>query len=110
MNRGFLNTDRVIAFLAKDSGTPFIHLSNYEVQQETFSLLPLDFMVQQGAMVFEKMSDDLLVALLNPYNTELKKEVEGFTKRTCHFYLVDPEQYDKVLADIQKAAASFTEE
>ena len=49
------------------------------------------------------MGRDALVAILNPYDTELRKEVESITGKACHFYMVSAESYDVCLNTIRAA-------
>ena len=102
-DRTFKNMDKVLTFLSSQSGLPIISLSHFELQKDTFKLLPEDFMMHRGAIVFELMGRDALVAILNPYDTELRKEVERITGKECHFYMVSAESYDNCLGAIRAA-------
>jgi tetratricopeptide (TPR) repeat protein len=102
-DRGFKQIDKVLQFLSTNSGLPIIPLGQFELQKEAYSLLPLDFMTHRAAMVFELMDSDALVALLNPYDTELREEVKRLTRRTCFFYLTTALAYDSCLEKIRKA-------
>jgi hypothetical protein len=100
-DRTFKNLDKVLTFLSSQSGLPIVSLPNFEVQRDTFKLLPEDFMMHRGAIVFELMGRDALVAILNPYDTELRKDVEGIVGKACHFYMVSAESYDNCLSTIR---------
>ena len=102
-DRTFKNLDKVLTFLSSQSGLPIVSLSNFEVQKDTFKLLSEDFMMHRGAIVFELMGRDALVAILNPYDAELRKEVESITGKECHFYMVAAESYDHCLDTIRTA-------
>lgn len=102
-DRNFKDLDKVLAFLSKDSGFPLVSLSNFEIQRETMQLLPVDFMVQRGALVFETMGKDALVAVLNPYNRELQSDVQKLTECSCHFYLVNAADFDNAVENVRKA-------
>jgi tetratricopeptide (TPR) repeat protein len=102
-DRAFKNLDKVLTFLSSQSGLPILSLSNFEMQKDTYKLLPEDFMMRRGAIVFELMGRDALVAILNPYDAELRKEVESMTGKECHFYLVSAESYDHCLDLIRTA-------
>ncbi|MFH0879690.1 MAG: hypothetical protein V2A34_08255, partial [Lentisphaerota bacterium] len=101
-DRGYKNQERIMKFLVKDSGLPFVPLMGFDMQKETCKLLPLNFSRHQGAIVFESMGTDLLVAVLNPYDTSLKAEIKNITGRLCHFYLCSAEEYDHTLDRIRK--------
>lgn len=102
-DRGFKGLERIIKFLAKDTSTPFISLGGFELQMPAFLLLPDTFARHQGALAFEIMNKDLLVAVLNPYNEDLKKAVRKASNRICHFYLVSADDYDNALNRLAKA-------
>jgi hypothetical protein len=99
--RGFANLEKVVAFLSKDSHTPVLNLSSFELQKKAVSLLSDETMTKRGAIVFELMGNDALVAVLNPYDKALREHVKGETSRQCHYYLVTPSDYDRTLNDIQ---------
>ena len=100
-DRNFKNLDKVLTYLSSQSGLPIVSLPNFELQRDTFKLLPEDFMMHRGAIVFELMGRDALVAILNPYDTELRKDVEGIVGKACHFYMVSAESYDNCLGTIR---------
>jgi hypothetical protein len=103
-DREFRNYEKILAFISKDSGTPLISMSNFDLSPDVYNVLPLNFMMHRGAIVFERMETDLLVAVLNPYNKELQQAVRSITGCNCHFYQVAPEDYDSSLEDIRKVA------
>ena len=67
-------------------------------------------MMHRGAIVFELMGRDALVAILNPYDTELRKDVESITGKKCHFYMVSAESYDNCLGMIRAALKAEAKE
>jgi hypothetical protein len=89
--------DRILAFAARDSAMPVIPLALFEVQDSAFQLIPHDVMVRFGMIPFEVMGQDLLVALLNPYNRTLKEKIEQFTGRRCHYFMTPPADFDATL-------------
>ena len=48
------------------------------------------------------MGNYALVAILNPYDTKLPRDMEDLTGRTCHRYLVTPADFDAALEKIKK--------
>ncbi|MCX7009979.1 MAG: hypothetical protein NTY53_22515 [Kiritimatiellaeota bacterium] len=104
-DRGFKTLDKVMAYLTKESGLPLIALANFEIPRSVHSLLPLEVMSHWGAIVFDTLGPDLLIAVLNPFDQLLQSEVTTLTGHVCHFYLVSAPDYDKALAQIRKALA-----
>ena len=105
-DRASRNLERIVAFAARDTGTPMIPLGLFDVQQATFSLLPVDFVVRYGVMAYETMGSDVLVVILNPYNKTLRKQVEATIGRRCHFYMALPEDFDAVVDRLNKVVTS----
>jgi len=102
-NRAFKNLEKIIGYVSKECGTPIVSLSSFDFKSEEILLLPMDFMVGRGAFVFEVIGKDALVAVMNPYDKQLHKDVETLTNRKCHFFMTLPSEFDKALA----GAASF---
>ena len=100
-DRGATNVEKILSFLARDSGFPIITLQSFELQLEACALLPLPFMQSSGAIPFECMGQDVLIAVLNPYNTALQEEVKETIGRRCHFYLLPASEYDAALEKIE---------
>jgi hypothetical protein len=108
-DRSFKGLDRILNWISADAKLPILHMGSFELQKEAYSLLPIDYMMHRGAIVFEMMGPDALVALLNPYDSDLREEVKRVTGRNCHFYLVPAESYDGYLDNIRRAIRSEEE-
>ena len=108
-DRSYKHLDKVMARLSKDSGLPIIALANFEIPHSVHTLLPIELMSQWGAIVFDVLGSDLLIAVLNPVDKILQTEVATLTGRACHFDLVSAPDYDKALAQIRKALAEAAE-
>ena len=104
-DRNFKNLDKVMTRLSKDSGLPIIALPNFEIPRSIHALLPIELMSHWGAIVFDVLGSDLLIAVLNPFDQILQTEVAALTGRACHFYLVSALDYDRALAHIRKSLA-----
>jgi len=105
-DRNFSNLEKVLAFMSTDSGIPFVHLSMFEFDRSKFSTLSAEFGVRKGAMVFEQLGKEYLVAILNPNNQELRDEVEKSIGHPCHFYLTSAQDYDSYLLRSRQAATA----
>ena len=109
-DRQFKGMDKVLTHLCKLSGLPLIVLSSFELNPEAFMLLPMEFMTRRGAIVFDLMGRDALVAVLNPVDKDLQADVKRVLKRECHFYLSNSSDYDAVLGAIRKHIAARDEQ
>ena len=96
-DRGSRSLDRIVVFASRDAEVPVIPLSLFDVQDSAFQLLPREFIVRYGVMVFDVMGNDLLVVVLNPYNKGLRGKVEAITGRRCHYSLTTPAEFDSTL-------------
>ncbi len=105
-DQNFAGLNEVIAFVATTCNLPVVSLSNFEIPPKTAALLPLDFIIRRGALVFELMGDDVLAGILNPYDTQLPIDIEDVTEKTCHCFLVSPEEFDAALTRIRKLTAA----
>jgi len=101
--RGFKGFERLINAVAKEYEMPFVRLSSFSVPNSALDMLPLKFMIRRGAMVFDFVGKDALVVLMNPYDEQLRQQVEALTQRRCHYYLTLPSEYDRVLTELKVA-------
>jgi hypothetical protein len=91
------NLEKIMAFVAKDCGTPIVTLSSFAVTVEAMIILPLDFMIRRGVLVFEFIGSEALVAIMNPYNKALRAELAATINRACHFFIALPTDFDQAL-------------
>lgn len=96
-DRGNRGLDRILAFASRDSGTPLVPISLFDVQDGVFGMLPREFIIRFGVIPFELMGSDVLVAGLNPYNKQLREKAESFIGRRCHFFMTSPSEFDATL-------------
>lgn len=95
----------ILVFVSSTYNLPILSLANFDIQPTTAALLPLEFCIKRGTIVFELMGNDALVAILNPYDTQLPRDLEDLTGKTCHRYLVTPADFDAALEKIKKMKA-----
>ncbi len=110
-SRGFKGIDRVIAYLSRQSKAPFVSLACFEFQFNTANLLPPEFCIKRGAFAFESVGKSPLVAVMNPFDKQLQKDVETLVKKRCNFYITYPSEFDRAVTKygevlVEKAAAA----
>jgi len=108
-DRGSRRIERIMLYASRTCGVAILPLSSFDPPRDAYTLLPLDFMVRQGVVVFELLGRDALVGILNPYNLELRRDVETLTGRRCHFYLAPPGEFDTLLETIRNRLAAAAE-
>lgn len=105
-DRSYSHFSAVVTYMAKQSGVPFISMANFDVSDEMCTLLPAEFVFRNAAMVFKRIQQELLVAVLNPFDRKLQQAVEEMTGRACHFYLIVADEYDGLLKKMKEALQS----
>ena len=101
-DRQFSRIERLMSYLCQKSETPIVALSQFEGNEAVYRMLPVEFISANGAMPFAEVGGDLLLAVLNPQDKELRVEAEQLSGRRCHPYLVGPDEYDRQLEKIKK--------
>lgn len=104
-DRNHAELNDVMAYVATACNVPMICLAHFELQKETCAALSLEFMIHRGAIIFETLGHDALAAILNPYDSQLKLDVEGLCARDCHYFLAAPDDFDAALLKIRKLLA-----
>ncbi|MEN7972993.1 MAG: hypothetical protein ABFR47_04070 [Verrucomicrobiota bacterium] len=104
-DRGFMQINRVMNYMSSRSGAPCISLLNFELSEEVVGVLPLEISASDGALPFGFLGNDLLVAVLNPFNNMLVDKVETTSGHRCHSYLVSADEYDVMLGKLREMAA-----
>ena len=101
-DRHFPALTEVLDFVAASCNTPIVSLSNFELQANVATLLPVEFIIKRGVIIFDLLDADALAGILNPYDTQLPTDIEDLTGKSCHYFLVAPEDFDNALAKIKK--------
>ena len=108
--RGFKTLEKIIASLVDACQTPFVSLSNFDLTTDAAVLVPKEFIVRRGAMVFDLLGHDALAVVMNPYDKQLRKDVEALADRKCHFYLTLPSDFDRAAEKAEELVAKAAEE
>jgi tetratricopeptide (TPR) repeat protein len=98
--RTFKNLDRIIGFLTRECGTPFVSVACFDIMPAVIAILPREFMVRRGAMIFELIGKNALAVVMNPYDKQLRKDVESVSGQPCHFYMTLPSEFDQAVQKI----------
>ncbi|MEE9367673.1 MAG: hypothetical protein V3V05_02300 [Pontiella sp.] len=104
-DRGFTQMNRILSYLSSRSGVPYVSLKNFELNETVVGAIPLDFSAHDGALPFSFFGNDLLVAVLNPFNNMLVDRIETESGHRCHTYVVEPADYDAALEKLRELAA-----
>ena len=100
-DRGFSNITHIMLHISSRSGMPFIALNNFELDPKAVQSLELDYPAHEGVLPFGFMGNDLMVGMLNPFNSGLIDRVEKESGHRCHTFLVEPADYDAALTKLR---------
>ncbi len=91
-------TERLMEAMQRASEMPPIPVELFELQPAATALLPAVFVQVKGALPFALMGNEALVAVLNPLNKELQKEIVTRAGRPCHFFMAHPKSWQSAVA------------
>ncbi len=100
-----LDIDRIIDFLAADSGVPFIELSRCECQEAAYRLMPVMLAKRLGILPFDHLGEDLMVAILNPASKDLRDRIVRHFGGKVHFFFTAPDEFAAAITKIQDIIA-----
>lgn len=96
-DRGLPHREKAIETMARDSGTPYIDLKLVNIDTEVSEVLPREFSIRRAAVVIGEVGGEPLVALLNPYNLQLREDLARMIDSDPHYLLASAEGYTHVL-------------
>ena len=98
VDRSVPGFDRIVRYLSSRGKCPYLDLNAFDVVKIPLNGLPPEYLMRQGAIVFESCGEELLVGILNPVDQKLRTDLESRLGRPCHFYFVTPESFDAAWA------------
>jgi len=88
------------AAVADAAHAPPVPLEAFELVPGDVRKLPDDLVRVRGVVPFAKLGDEWAVAVLNPLDEELRREVIANMGAKCHFFLALPSAVEKVMERI----------
>ena len=82
--------EKAAVYMADAASAPPIPLQAFMPPLSLVKQLPEEIVRVRGAVPFGRLGDTLLVAVLNPLDTEFHAEVERLAGCPCRFFLADP--------------------
>ena len=86
-----------LLFLSKDTAMPLLPLMRFVPQRRISSFVPAAYLACLGVLPFDRLEEDLLVAVMNPYDRKIHENVQALSGRRCTFFLVSPLDYDSAI-------------
>ncbi|MDF3129233.1 hypothetical protein P0Y35_08505 [Kiritimatiellaeota bacterium B1221] len=96
-DRDLPHQDKALEFLAHDAATPYIDLALIKTDDEYYEALPRDFCVRRAACVFGEVGGEPLVAMLNPFNLQLKQDISRLLDSEPHFFVTSAPAFQAYL-------------
>jgi len=82
IDSGYIREEDVTFGLVAQYGFPFLPLDEYDVDSGLTKILPEEFAQKHGIVPVEKTGNSLSIAMSNPLERKVVKEIREFTK--CH--------------------------
>lgn len=96
-DRELPHAEKAVEFLAHDAATPYLDLNLVDVGAKFFEMLPREFCLRRAACVIGEVGGEPLVAMLNPFNLQLKEDVARLLDSEPHFFLTSAPAYQAYL-------------
>jgi type IV pilus assembly protein PilB len=93
-----LSADALATALKKQTSTPRVYLRFFPVQSDAIKLLEADFCKQHEAIAFEKLGKLLCVAMSNPSQRAVVKQIESTTGLEVKLFQAPWEDIQRKLA------------
>lgn len=90
-------TERLMEAMQRVSEVPPLPLELFDVQPAAAGLLARAFIQVKGVLPFALLGDEVLVAFLNPLNSDLQSEVSARIGKPCHFFMVHPQVWQRTV-------------
>lgn len=93
---------QVIEFLAHDSGVPYVDLTLVRPTDHILNWLHLEFVRVRAACAFGEIGGHPQIAVLNPYNLQMRDDVGVLVNQPCHYFLCSARGYDHILSSVRR--------
>lgn len=108
---GFASEEEITAAISAQYGIPCLFLDQYEIDPSVIDLVPEKLARKYRCIPLDKMGKILTLAIVNPLDDEVRKEIEDATGMTVRCFIVTPA--DGIAAidrnyRTRKAAETFT--
>ena len=87
---GFASEDEITAAISAQYGIPCLLLEQYEIPPSIIRIVPEEVARKHRCIPLDRMGDMLTLAIVNPLNDEVRKEIEEKTGLTVRCFIVTP--------------------
>lgn len=87
-----VNMDKVLSTLSQNESIPFIKVKQFTVNDELKDIIPRLTAKKLGLVIFSIFKGELLMAISNPLDFELRQGLERVLNKKIHFYITSPDE------------------
>lgn len=98
-----IDMDKIIDFLSAETTTPFVEISRCNIPDDVSVLIPLEQCRRLGLLPFGRVGKEVMVAVLNPVDKEMRRSLAAWLNTKVHFYLTSPDEFQQAWDAVQKA-------
>jgi len=96
-----MDMERIVGSLSQRTETPFILLSQYEIDEALVHLIPMKYIKGLSVLPFARLGAEIMVAVLNPVDQNLRKSLTSYLQTRVHFYFTSPEEFQAAMEALQ---------
>lgn len=100
---GFIKEEDIAQALTAQYGFPYLPLSNYDINAEIISIIPMRVARQYVLIPIDKIGNNLSVTISNPLNVQAIEDVELLTGCNVHIFV-------STSSDIKKSIEKYYKE
>lgn len=100
-SKNYLSYERIVSYLKKKYGFEVISKSNIVVDKSIMKMLPDDFIYKKQAITMSMEDNKLAVAMVNPLDKYLIREISLSTGRPLNVYCIPYFEYDLFLQEYE---------
>ena len=89
--------DKIVGALSSACSIPYVDVTKFEISEDIARLIPLETARKVGVLPFAVFGNEVMVAVLNPVNKGLHKNVAAYLGRKIHTYLTSPEELQSAI-------------
>lgn len=94
VDRNVPGFERIYRYILSHGNCPYVSLASFDARDISLGSVPPEYLRRQGAFAFESLEGELLIALLNPVDPTLRKDLEHYLGVPCYFYATKPDEFD----------------
>jgi len=103
-SRHHKNLESILTYIAQTARAPYISLACFAMRAELLPILPEEFIISHGALPFETLGREVLVAVMNPLSPGIKSDIEKKTGQPCHLFLARASEFEEARTRLRESA------